>query len=223
MTRSSVRFLILRALTRSRGLSLRPSRSHETDLDQGAGTRNDLTTRLGSGPVVVPKDGGDTFFMNSQSSPEDQLNASGMTHDAPGSLGRGVRIAREAHAGQVDKSGADYIRHPLRVMDAVETIEAKTVAVLHDVVEDTPVTIDDLRAAGFSESVLAAVDALTKRKGETLAESMARVVAIPLARTVKLADVADNSDPSRLALVPIVDRARLQKKYAETLELLGEP
>ena len=178
---------------------------------------------MGSDPIVIPKDGGDTFFMNSQASPEDQLNASGVTHDAPGSLGLAVRIAREAHAGQVDKSGADYIGHPLRVMDAVETTEAKTVAVLHDVVEDTPITIDDLRAGGFSEPVLAAVDAVTKRKGETLAESMARVVAIPLARTVKLADVADNSDPSRLALLPIVDRARLQKKYAQTLELLGEP
>jgi (p)ppGpp synthase/HD superfamily hydrolase len=160
--------------------------------------------------------------MNSQSSAKDQLNAWEAIHDAPGSLGRAVRIAREAHTGQVDKSGADYIGHPLRVMDAVETAEAKTVAVLHDVVEDTPVTFDDLRAAGFSEPVIAAVDALTKRKGEPLADSMARVVAIPLARTVKLADIADNSNPTRLALLPVVERVRLQKKYAETRRLLGD-
>jgi (p)ppGpp synthase/HD superfamily hydrolase len=106
-------------------------------------------------------------------------------------------------------------------MDSVNTTEEKIVAVLHDVVGDTPITIEDLRAAGFSEPVLAAVDAVTKRKGEALAESMARVAAIPLARTVKLADVADNSDARRLALLPIVDRVRLQQKYAMTRTLLG--
>ena len=160
--------------------------------------------------------------MNSQSPAGEQSDGWEAADDAPGSLGRAVRIAREAHAGQIDKSGADYIGHPMRVMDAVETTAAKTVAVLHDVVEDTPMTIDDLRTAGFSEPVLAAVDALTKRSGETLAESMARVVAVPLARVVKLADVADNSNPARLALLPTDDRERLEKKYAETLELLAE-
>jgi (p)ppGpp synthase/HD superfamily hydrolase len=142
-------------------------------------------------------------------------------HDAPGSLGRAIRIAREAHTGQVDKSGAEYIGHPLRVMAGVESVEEKKVAALHDVVEDSPWTIRDLRAEGFSDEVLAAVDALTKRPGESLAESMARVVALPLARTVKLADVADNSNPERLALLPIVDRVRLQKKYQETSALLA--
>jgi (p)ppGpp synthase/HD superfamily hydrolase len=141
--------------------------------------------------------------------------------DEPGSLERAIRIASKAHAGQVDKSGADYIGHPLRVMHAVDTTEAKTVAVLHDVIEDTEVTIADLRAEGFSEPVLAAVDAVSKRKGETLGDSMARVAAIPLARTVKLADVADNSNPERLALLSVADRERLQKKYETTLELLG--
>jgi hypothetical protein len=176
---------------------------------------------IGAGPIVVPRDGGEIWVMGSAAAPEVQLDAWEAEHDAPGSLGRAIRIAHEAHAGQVDKSGADYIGHPLRVMRAVETIDAKKVAVLHDVVEDTPVTIEQLRAEGFSEEILAAVDAVTKRKGETLAESMERVVGIPLARTVKLADVADNSNPNRLAVLPIVDRERLQKKYAETLELLG--
>ncbi len=143
--------------------------------------------------------------------------------DAPGSLERAIRIARSAHAGQVDKSGADYIGHPLRVMDAVDGTDEKIVAALHDVVEDTPWTIDDLRAEGFTDGVLEAVEAISKREGETLADSMARVDAVPLARTVKFADLADNSNPERLARLPEATRERLTRKYADTLELLGGP
>lgn len=80
---------------------------------------------------------------------------------------RAVAIAAEAHAGQVDKAGAPYILHPLRVMLSMETVEEQVVAVLHDVVEDTHWNLDALRAEGFSESVLRAVDSLTRRDGES--------------------------------------------------------
>jgi len=110
-----------------------------------------------------------------------------------GSLERAIAIATAAHEGQVDKAGDRYIEHPLRVMANLTGTSAQVVAVLHDVVEDTTVSFDKLREEGFSEEVIEAVDALTKREGETLEQSMARVRAIPLAVEVKRADIADNS------------------------------
>lgn len=80
---------------------------------------------------------------------------------------RAIEIAARAHAGQVDKAGAPYILHPLRVMLAVKTEEQQMAAVLHDVVEDTEVTFNELRAEGFAANVLEAVKALTKRDGES--------------------------------------------------------
>src|SRR5262245_45562627 len=75
-----------------------------------------------------------------------------------------IRIAVTAHAGQKDKGGAPYITHPLRLMAAVESDDAKIVAVLHDVVEDTSVTLDDLRREGFSDKLLAAVACVTHQR-----------------------------------------------------------
>lgn len=79
---------------------------------------------------------------------------------------RAIEIAARAHAGQVDKAGAPYIFHPLRLMFAVKTPEQKMAAILHDVVEDTDVTFDYLRAEGFSSEILNAIKALTKADGE---------------------------------------------------------
>ena len=140
---------------------------------------------------------------------------------APGSLEAAIALARAAHAGQVDKLGVDYIEHPLGVMSMVHTVPEKTVAVLHDVVEDTAVTLDDLRAQGFAETLVRAVDALTKRPGEPLAESMARVAADPLALIVKHADLAHNANPARQAALPAQMSARLTAKYEESARLLG--
>src|SRR5687767_2629355 len=86
-------------------------------------------------------------------------------------LERAIAIAAQAHAGQVDKAGQPYILHPLRVMLRLATEEERIVGVLHDVVEDTPVSLQQLRDEGFSESVLSAVEALTKRDGETRLEA----------------------------------------------------
>ena len=139
----------------------------------------------------------------------------------PGKLHDAITLARTAHAGQVDKLGVAYIYHPLAVMQRVSGTDAKIVAVLHDVVEDTNVTLDDLRSRGFSEQIVEAVDAVTKVKGEPLDESMARVKAIPLALIVKKADISHNADPARQAGLSDESRVRLTEKYEESARSLG--
>jgi hypothetical protein len=89
-------------------------------------------------------------------------------------LENAIRIAVMAHAGQTDKGGAAYITHPLRLLAAVEPEEAKMVAVLHDVVEDTTVTVEDLRREGFGEGVVAGVACVTHRRGEPYADYVIR-------------------------------------------------
>lgn len=113
-------------------------------------------------------------------------------------LDTALAIAVEAHRGQVDKAGQPYILHPLRVMARVSTPAERLVAVLHDVVEDSPTTLDDLRAAGFPEEVVRAVDFLTRREDETYEAFIERVTGDPLARRVKLADLEDNMTLTRL-------------------------
>jgi (p)ppGpp synthase/HD superfamily hydrolase len=137
-------------------------------------------------------------------------------------LERAIVVAAEAHAGQKDKAGAPYILHPLRVMLAMEDDEARMAAVLHDVVEDSGVTLDQLREMGFPESVVEAVDALTKRDDERGADNyldfVVRAGRNDIARTVKLADIADNMDLSRIAAPTGKDLARVNRyRRATTL------
>jgi guanosine-3',5'-bis(diphosphate) 3'-pyrophosphohydrolase len=113
-------------------------------------------------------------------------------------LERALEIAAKAHAGQVDKGGAPYILHPIRVMLSLSSIPAQITAILHDVVEDTDITIDDLRREGFAESILEAIEALTKRKGEDRISAAHRAAQNQIACAVKLADIADNMDLSRI-------------------------
>ena len=117
-------------------------------------------------------------------------------------LERAIEIAVHAHRGQDDKDGQPYVLHPLRVMQAVEGTEAKIVGVLHDVVEDTAVTLAELSAAGFSGPILEAVDLVTHDKETPYAEYVIRCKANPLARAVKLADLTDNSRPDRALFRP---------------------
>jgi hypothetical protein len=135
--------------------------------------------------------------------------------------------AASAHQGQVDKIGEPYIEHPKRVSRAVYEAtgsdEATAVALLHDVVEDTPVTLDQLRETGFPERVVAAVDAISKRKGEPFAAYYERVKANDLALVVKWHDVADNAAPRRLAKVAPDTRERLREKYERAKTLLATP
>lgn len=114
-------------------------------------------------------------------------------------LERAIEIAARAHAGQVDKSGAPYILHPIRVMLRVASVPERMAAVLHDVVEDTAVTLAELEQEGFSSEVVAAVDALTRRQIETYEEFVTRAGRDPIGRVVKLADLEDNLDVSRIS------------------------
>ena len=129
-------------------------------------------------------------------------------------LERAIEIAASAHAGQFDKAGQPYILHPLKVMLRVNGAHEQMVAVLHDVVEDTAVTLDALRAEGFPDAVLSAIDALTKRPGETRMQAAARAALNPVALAVKLADNAENMDLSRIPHPTEKDVARL-REYEE--------
>ena len=132
-----------------------------------------------------------------------------------------VALARKAHEGQLDKAGLPYIEHPLRVMAMVETEAQQMAAVLHDVLEDTPITADDLRAAGCPEQVVQAVIALSHWDDEPMETYLARVVADPIAIVVKRADIADNSSPHRLGQLDPRLQERLKIKYARSLEFLA--
>lgn len=131
-----------------------------------------------------------------------------------------IQIAAGAHQGQIDKAGEPYILHPLRLMLAVDTMDERIAAVLHDTVEDTAVTFDYLRRAGFSAEVIDAVRALTKKKGESRIEAARRAVENPIARQVKLADVADNMDMTRIPNPTQKDFDRIEqyKKVRRLLE-----
>src|SRR5262245_61807322 len=138
------------------------------------------------------------------------------------SLSDAVALAAVAHAGQLDKSGQAYILHPIRVMMRCEPHGpvAQMAAVLHDVVEDTWVTLGVLRAAGYSEDVIDAVDALTQRKpGETYFDYIRRCSRNRIATQVKLADLEDNSDPKR-RFGEHYDK--LLERYAKAREILRE-
>lgn len=125
----------------------------------------------------------------------------------------------QAHKGQVDKGGNPYILHPLAVMNRVETIEEKIVAVLHDVVEDTEVTIDQLRETGFSEEILEAINLLTKAKEDSYEEFIEKTLKNRIARNVKIADIKENMNLSRIQDPSEQDYMRLEK-YKRALERL---
>ncbi len=131
-------------------------------------------------------------------------------------IDKALQVAARAHEGQKDKNGQPYILHPLRVMSAVDGETTKVVAVLHDVVEDSSISIDDLRREGFGEEILAAVTCLTHHKDEPYADYVVRCKGNAVARQVKLADLEDNSRPSRALLRPDriePDMARLRKYF----------
>jgi (p)ppGpp synthase/HD superfamily hydrolase len=139
-----------------------------------------------------------------------------------GTLAKAIRIAAVAHEGQTDRAGQAYVLHALRVMLRVEGEEAKIVAALHDVVEDSEWTLEMLRAEGFSENIVAAVDALSRRcddkgKKEKYDVFVLRACENPIARKVKEADLLDNMDFARLPEVGPDDLKRLAKYHRALL------
>ncbi|WP_434387685.1 GTP pyrophosphokinase [Melittangium boletus] len=125
-----------------------------------------------------------------------------------------LALALEAHRGQRDKAGQVYLLHPLRVMLRLETETERMVALLHDVVEDSAFTLEDLRARGYPAPVLEALALLTRREGESYEAFIQRLRPHPLARRVKLADLEDNMDVRRLPAVTDKDAARLARYRA---------
>lgn len=129
-------------------------------------------------------------------------------------------LAAKAHACQTDKAGLPYITHPERVASRLSAPEAQVVGWLHDTVEDTDLTIDDIREQ-FGPETAAAVDAISRRDGETWSDYIDRVAANPIARQVKISDLIDNSNLSRIPYVTLKDVER-QKKYNKALKKLLE-
>ena len=137
-----------------------------------------------------------------------------------GTLNRAIEIAAASHEGQFDKAGQPYILHPLRVMMSVSSLYEKIAAALHDVVEDTPWTLAQLAEEGFPGKVVDAVEALTKRKGESRMDAAKRAKANVIARVVKRADVSDNLDLGRIPEPTEKDYKRIEeyKKIKEFLD-----
>ena len=139
-------------------------------------------------------------------------------------LERAIQIATEAHKGQFDKSGKDYIGHPLRVMEMGKTEEEKIVGVLHDVIEDTEWTFDKLAEEGFSQEVISALRCVTKlSENENYDDFIDRVKKNPLAVAVKINDLTDNMDIRRLPYLSDKDVKRLKKYLKAYKRLTGEP
>ena len=139
-------------------------------------------------------------------------------------LPRAIEIATEAHKGQFDKAGNEYIGHPLRVMEMGRTEEEKIVGVLHDLVEDTDWTFDMLEAEGFAPEIIAALKCVTKlSENENYDAFIERVRKNPLATAVKINDLTDNMDIRRLPYLSDKDVKRLKKYLKAYKKLIGEP
>lgn len=130
-----------------------------------------------------------------------------------------LNIATKAHKNQVDIGGAPYINHPLKVAENVDELDEKIVAFLHDVVEDTDMTLEQLKEAGFSSEILDAVDAMTKRDNEEYDQYLDRLTKSKIAIKVKIADMTHNSDISRIPNPTDKDLDRVSK-YKEKIEKL---
>lgn len=134
-------------------------------------------------------------------------------------LERAIALAAKAHEGQTDKAGAPYVLHPLRIMLRLSTTEERITAVLHDVVEDCGLSLETLRAQGFSETVIEAIDSVTRRPEESYEAFVLRAAANPIGRRVKLVDLQDNSDLSRIPNPTARDYERVEK-YRRAIEMI---
>ena len=136
-------------------------------------------------------------------------------------LERAIEIAVEAHKGHIDKGGSPYILHPLRVMMSVDGEPEQIVAVLHDVVEDSDWTVDALLAEGFSVEVIEALKTVTKEsEDEDYDLFIQRAMRNPIGRKVKIADLRDNLDVTRISDMTDKDVIRINK-YKKALKLLS--
>jgi (p)ppGpp synthase/HD superfamily hydrolase len=131
-------------------------------------------------------------------------------------LTKAIKIARDAHRGQKDKSGIDYIYHPLYVMSQMFTEDEMIVAVLHDVVEDTNITIEQLQSQGFQEHIIYAIAIISRNEGTTYKDYIRNVSSSPLATRVKIADLRHNMSPERMKGI----NTGMLKRYQWALDYL---
>lgn len=134
---------------------------------------------------------------------------------------KAMKLCYEAHKDQVDKSGLPYVFHPAHVAEQMTDEATTIVALLHDVVEDTDYTLEDLAAEGFEKEILEAVALMTHEDDVPYLDYVAKLKNNPIARAVKLADLAHNSDLSRIGEIDEETRKRLEK-YKKTIALLKE-
>ena len=134
---------------------------------------------------------------------------------------KAMQLCFRAHRDQLDKSGIPYVFHPIHLAEQMTDEDTTVVALLHDVVEDTHYTLEDLAAMGFSRQVLDAIGLMTHADGVPYMDYVAKIKENPIARAVKLADLRHNSDLTRLDTVDDKAKARAQK-YAQAIALLKE-
>lgn len=133
---------------------------------------------------------------------------------------KAMQIAYDAHEGQLDKGGVPYVFHPWHLAEQMDDELSTIVALLHDVVEDTDWTMEQLAAEGFSAEVLEVLGLLTHPKGQPYMEYVAGLQHNPVAVKIKLADLRHNSEFTRLSAVTADQQARLERKYAPAFALL---
>ncbi len=136
---------------------------------------------------------------------------------------KAMRLCYEAHKGQYDKSGVPYIFHPIHLAEQLEDERDICVALLHDVIEDTEYTIDDIVECGFPGEVIEAIKILTRDKSIDYMDYIALVKENDIAKRVKLKDLEHNSDPTRLANIKDTEkRAVLSERYEKAKKYLTE-
>lgn len=144
--------------------------------------------------------------------------------DGPLTLDKAIAIAVVAHAGQEDKGQNAYIRHPLRVMEKMDSEDEMIVGVCHDAIEDTFLTLDDLLALGFTQSQVKALDAVSRRESETYEEFIQRVKKSYVGTKAKIQDIMDNSQLWRLKNRKLTEKDMIrQQNYIDALVELGGP
>jgi (p)ppGpp synthase/HD superfamily hydrolase len=154
---------------------------------------------------------------------EELLKRASEILSGPMSLDKAILVAVISHAGQTDKGGNSYIRHPLRVMEGLETEDEMVAGVCHDVVEDCDISLKDLERLGFTTMQVKTIDALTKRYGEVYTQSIERVLKDPVARKVKTRDLKDNMQLWRLKNKKLTEKDLVrQQNYIDALVVLGE-
>lgn len=134
---------------------------------------------------------------------------------------KAMKIAYEAHRDAVDKGGTPYIFHPLHLAESMTTQEETAAAILHDVLEDTPLTEESLREMGIPENVIETVVVLTKSPNEDYLNYIKRVNQHPVAKKVKQADLLHNCDTTRLDCIDDECRQRLER-YKKAIEILSK-